>query len=756
MRGIDIQCDGGVGVCNGTGTTTKLSRSDGYGLYLGVSSGSCTANVLAPCWKNIVTSASLPVGDPTNTPGVACLNGNCSPWDARIAPSNTNVFYILFNGYVYTTSNRGANWIANASFARDTTGNSNAGGGIGEAGPKIAIDPGNANIAIVCTGANGCFQTTNGGTNWTLIANGIVNSSTLMIVAFDTTTTSGGSTPGIYICSTSHFCYHTTGGVTGAWTALNGTGAPTTFQHLIVDQTGIVWVVDNAGAGSGNFFKFTGGTWTMIFGSDCCKSVAVDPNNAAHIVVAGPSGDTIVTFNSWSSNSGQQTFTTTSTDVPWLAAASGTFLSNGNIVYDPAQSNVLYLSAGQGIWFQNPSTGTSAAYTSQTAGIENLTGIGIVSPPGGNPFLFGWDFQAFEVTNPNTYQTTANRGPKASVSPLCCYAAWNVDYASSSPSTLMAVSNPEGAASGNPDISGVTSNGGTSWTQFGTTPPNTASTNFGGAVAVGSASVGLWITAANGNSGTGQLFATVDGGTSWQLQSISGIATAGQIGWYDNYFLNRSNVCADRVASNTFYAFNYGGSSTAGIYKGVYTGSWAWTRAMTGTFDGNDNNNGALRCVPGNSGDMFWSSGNVTDTNFANYPHSLSFYECTDSVGTVTCGTVANVKEVWCFGFGAAKPGGSGYPSIYIVGWVTQNGGASYQYGVWRSTDHAVTWTNLGIPLNYLDQPVAISGHSDTFGLVYLTYHGSGNAYGQFNFLLKRDIDRGSNDNDPMWLEKAA
>jgi hypothetical protein len=38
----------------------------------------------------------------------------------------------------------------------------------------------------------------------------------------------------------------------------------------------------------------------------------------------------------------------------------------------------------------------------------------------------------------------------------------------------------------------------------------------------------------------------------------------------------------------------------------------------------------------------------------------------------------------------------------------------------------------------------------------YQLYDGFGAFHGIVNFLLKRDLDPASNDNDPMWLEKAA
>jgi len=48
-----------------------------------------------------------------------------------------------------------------------------------------------------------------------------------------------------------------------------------------------------------------------------------------------------------------------------------------------------------------------------------------------------------------------------------------------------------------------------------------------------------------------------------------------------------------------------------------------------------------------------------------------------------------------------------------------------------------------------------IEGDPFVYGQVYGS-SGRGVFTGMFNFLLKRDMDPASNDNDPMWLEKAA
>jgi hypothetical protein len=321
----------------------------------------------------------------------------------------------------------------------------------------------------------------------------------------------------------------------------------------------------------------------------------------------------------------------------------------------------------------------------------------------------------------------------------------SADWASATPADIICMCI---SYIGSGDFSSLSTNGGGTWAQIGAVPSGSGTSFDGGSVARSSANVMLWMQAPNGG-----LYATTNGGTSWSLLPISGVATSGTIGWSAsaNYF--RQTMCADRVSTDTYYAYNYGGSSTAGIYKGVYAaGSWTWTLAKSGIFDSSTLSffNAKLRCVPGNAGDMYFSSGYQTP---GPYPHTdLTFEECTDSAGTVTCNAVpGTIHEVWAFGFGKAKPGGSGYPAIYLAGWV--NG----VYGIWESDNHATTWTKLtDFPLGIIDTVSTIEGDANTYGTVYIGFQGTGYVMGTHNFLLNRDLDPASNDNSPAWLAQAA
>src|SRR5439155_25354597 len=90
----------------------------------------------------------------------------------------------------------------------------------------------------------------------------------------------------------------------------------------------------------------------------------------------------------------------------------------------------------------------------------------------------------------------------------------------------------------------------------------------------------------------------------------------------------------------------------------------------------------------------------------------------------VTWTTVANVAEVYDFGFGAPATAGT-YPAIYIAGWVNN------QYGIWRSDNQGTSWTQTGKwPLNSLDAVKSISGDMNQYGRIYVGFGGSGYSYG--------------------------
>lgn len=758
VTNINIACDQGLTSCNNSGTATRVSRNDTYGAHYFNPNVSC-GNTPLPggCWQQIVTANSMPTASVTAATSNA---GGTGSYEIVVAPSNTQHFYMLYgDGNLYTSLNRGVSWSLCAGWTQITA---SAGDGSRGMGNFMAVDPANENNLIVGTPAGGIFISSNGCSTMTHNAT-VPNSSAASggygnsLVAFDQSTISGGSTP--RACATSYsngiWCSSSGGGgITGTWTELNSTGMPTTFWHMIIDPNGIIYVCDNSStAGGGNLNEYTGGAWSKpgsgTIGTDC-ESVAVDPNNTNHVYVMSRNnpgtlyGTTTGPGGTWFGHTTSPS-TRTATDIPYLAFTNENFMTPSNIAFDPAGSNLLWFTEGVGIWQANaPTTGSvTINWTSFTAAIEELDMTQIISPPGGTIVAFAQDRPEFYLNSLTQYPSTHGlANPQANA----IIYGYSGDWAQSSPSTIVGMgTEPFGSFT---DESGISTNGGQTFTAFASIP-TTPSSNRGGCIAATTPSAILWAP-----TNVTTPFVTANGGTSWSQP-----ATLPSTGWTNQQQFN-GNCAADRVTANTFYLYNYSynGSFVNAVYSSSNAGS-TWTQVCTPCGPGgtaNFKNNGAdingafevqLQAMPSTAGNLFFTSGrNVSVSHPTSSP--TPFYHSTN--GGSTWAAIANFNDVWAFGFGAPKSGSS-FSTIYAWGWY------SGTLGTWRSTDNAATWTQLdnGYPLGIFAPIVTITGDNNNYGRVYECFQG-GCVRGQFNFLLERDIDPASNDNDPAWLEKVA
>jgi hypothetical protein len=373
----------------------------------------------------------------------------------------------------------------------------------------------------------------------------------------------------------------------------------------------------------------------------------------------------------------------------------------GGIQFNPLVPNQLIVSDGIGVWNTTVPTGnvawnTPITWNDQSAGIEQLVAWQIVAPPGGSPVLASMDRAFFQITDPTAYPSTY--GPVMGGTTATGY---SLDYASSTPSFLV------GIAEWSTDQSGYSSDGGKTWTQFQTKIPGAAVTSLGGTIAASTPTNIIWAEA-----GGHDPYYTLDGGQTWNPITLPGVSDWSN---FDNqYYTDTRTVTADRVLANTFYLY-YPGN---GVFEST-NGGVSWTQTYSGSISGRaalDSWNSSLQSVPGEAGNLFFTAGALGGTQ----PDGVGFYRSTDQGATWTA--VANVQEVYCFGYGAAAPGQS-YPAIYIVGYV--NG----VYGVWQSNNNAQSWTQIGTnPNNSIDSITTISGDPNVYGQVYVGFSGSGYA----------------------------
>ena len=717
LPNIDIQCDQGFRACNKAGTSTKVVRTDVYGAYwFNPESPKCGNENTTGCWQQIVTAESLPK---------AALNSNGvgGVYEIVISPSNTSHFYMMLEGVVYSSLNKGATWKALTGWRSIKTNANDKNRGMGN---LIAVDPANENIVLVGTPASGLYYTMDGGVTFKQVptippsltpANGGYGN---MLIAFDPTTTDGGSTLGIYVSSYGNGVFHTDAGPSGSWKQVPGT--PTTHWRMICDTSGNLFLIDDISVGGGFLHEYSRGSWRTlggnIIGPDAAAiAVQLADTNRISVMSASSPGDLYVTTTgpdgSWFKTTDH---TRIANDIPWLAWTKETWMTSGQIVYDPSGSNELYFSEGIGVWRANPpNKPTSITWTSQTAAIEELDMNMVISPPGADPIASAQDRPVFRFSNPLQYPKTHGCANPQSISIINGFA---IDWASSLPTTVVAMCTMVFGPF--VDQSGISTNGGETFVAFGSTPGNLP-TNRGGCIAAASPSHLVWVEANNAG-----VFVSSSGGDTWN--AAVGLPTSG---WPSTQ--QPITMCAaDRAEPNTFYLYNYNanGKFADAIFSSK-DGGGSWKRqclrCATVSNLGHSVNgffSVQLAAMPGAAGNLFFTPGhNVSIRHPAN--PMQGFYHSTNFGANWTA--IPQVNDVWAFGFGKAKTN-SNYATIYIWGWV--NG----VLGTWRSTDNATTWTQLdnGYPLGIVAALSSLTGDNNQYGVAYECFNGAGCVRGDF------------------------
>ena len=680
VSGIDVAPD-----------NTMVVRTDTYGAYLWNGSE----------WQQLVTSLSMPAEnvDRGNAEGV---------YEIRIAPGDTNIFYMEYLGQVYRSSDKGATWI-NTTFPHVVQDPNDINRMNGQ---KMAVDPANPDVVYAGTGQDGLFVTTNGGANWErveAVPPSTVDTSTgvhpgISGITFDPTSgTSDGKTNVIYAASYGNGVYRTEN-AGASWSLL--TGGPADVQYATISSTGAYYVI---GDHHTSIWRFMDGAWTNLTdpaNTNGLEAVAIDPFDPSHIVVQTPAGNLESSFDggeTWSGINWRSQLS--ATDIPWLANSGGElaqpFMSIGGLVFDQSVPGKLWASAGVGVWNtilpQDFTPFSPIVWNSQSAGIEQLGANDIVVPIGGHPVVASWDRSFFYVTDPDSYPSTYGVANQPGFA-----AGWSLDYASTDRNFVVGIANWWGT-----EESAYSTDGGQNWQVFPSFPPFATEGGIGGTIAASSPTNIVWAPADNFTP-----YYTKDGGATWAPVVLPDVSD-----WHDfhfAYYLDKTTVTADRVLPNTFYMY----------YNGVYKttdGGDTWTKVFNGEISLFSGFNSQLETVPGEAGHLFFTGGPWGLPEGWTHPAPEGFYHSKDGGATWTA--VPDVLEVIDFGFGApAHPGE--YPSIYIVGWVNNI------YGIWQSDDEASSWNMIGTwPNDSLDQIKTITGDPDIYGQVYVGFTGSGYAY---------------------------
>lgn len=692
---------------------TKVCRCDTYGGYL--------FNTSTGLWTNIVNPNTL-------SPGFA--NG---VYELVVAPSNSQYLYMLYNGFLYYSSNQGTTWTQSSTYPQLTLshGDSNRGDtNTHLSSYRIAVDPNTPTTVLIGSNSGNAYYSTDGGVTCTaLTAIGTSTSDGTVypgfLFAFDTSST-------IYAFVWGSGVYVTTTGITGTWTLTTGT--PTTGLKLRVDKFHQAWLIDNTSTdpGAGTLWKLTShsATWSSSFTSSAnVQSVALDPSASSsatqQVVVidsgGNPPGSGAAVF-SQSSNGGStwnlalSSASYQSNDVPWLA---GFGLFPASIEFDPIVNGLMWMPHGVGVAWSNTNSGTSVTMNHSwninsdglthvvdiSANIEQLVARDICAPfgPGAiGPIVSCEDQGDFTILYANlNYLSQVKYPTSGSLHPATC-----IDWAS----------NGQGyVAVAQYDISGVvenwgySTNYGSTWNTFAVQPNIVAGGSAGGCFACSQPTTGststTQIVALPGSGGAAVY--SHDNGGSWHActLSIGGALPVPNMGQFDvNHWL-----ASDRVNTNVFYLYH----PSNGLYKST-DGGVTWTAYSGAPTIGSGNQTVMLKCTIGVAGDM-WLSG----------PNN-NLYRLVDSTPTTLLGSVTatNFGAGGNLGIGAAKPGNT-YPSIFT----TNSAGTA----ILRSDDMGSTWNSIGFPPTF-DNPSNINADPNFWNVAYYCTGGGSTGSGFWAF----------------------
>lgn len=678
VTGIDIALDG-----------TKVCRCDTFGAYIW-----CDR---AAEWRPLLTAASMPSGEWGHE-----IVGDMGVYEIAIAPSDANRIYVVFNGCVFRSADKGVTF-AKTDFPRATLPPNDEFRSLGR---KMAVDPANPETVYVGTQDKGLLITHDGGASWTKHADVPVSTTGAgIIIAFDPSSgTVSGKTRSAYVSSSGHGVFRTTNcDVSFEHLA----GSPKTHRHLVCDASGTVWLTEMSS--KKNARRFSGRDWMSLSAGDDIHAIAVNPANARHVVAGSVGGRISQSFDGgivWRGAGWLGRLTgegrRLSTDIPWLGWTNERFMTNGDMTFDPSVPDKLYFAEGIGVWHCDPSdVFLGVQWISQSKGIEQLVSNHIVSPEGGGaPLYFCWDRPVFRIADPDVFSLTHGPGNDNAI-----VMGWAGDYSAKDSGFVAGLMNWWGH-----EESGFSLDGGSTWSRFATVPADVTAGKIGGCLAVSTADNLVWIPSNNSSP-----FYTRDRGATWTPSNVAPVTRGDETGWGWAHYLDRHIVAADRVKSGVFYAYNY----LSGVLRSENGGA-DWTIVHPGEIAAFSGFNAKMAAVPGKAGHLFFTAGWQAGSN----PSSTMFMRSTDSGGTWTA--IADALEVYSFGFGK-EAAGSDYPTIFIAGYIRR------KWGIWRSTDSAASWMKIGdFPVGSFDSIKTVAGDMNIFGRVYVGFTGSGAAYGEY------------------------
>lgn len=692
---------------------TRVARADVYGAYLWLAE--------KDRWVQLINRDSMP--DSLHVQD----GGNEGVFEIVVAPSNAERVYMAFKGNIYRSDDRGRRFLVISPLRGSETLSFDANSPSRHVGPVMAVSPTSPDLVFFGSPEDGLWRSDDAGRNWLRIAS----------IPYKNAPGNGVARPGMPIWIEQS---RDSSQADVIWVMVQGLGMFTSIDHgrnftvlsrddmqprairrgSFTKQSSFLGV-DDVGK---TVWRFSNGAWKDLVASGSLKpltyaAIAVNPANS-DIYLFDEGGQAFRSSDdglSWTSLSHSSAAGTN--DPSWLRVSNQSYFATGQVNFDPTITHRLWVAAGTGVYYADLMPGTrEIRWISQTRGIEELVANDVIQPVGRPPLFAAWDFGIHVKPDLNIFSNTY--GPKERV----LIAAQQLDSSPSDPDFIVTNASDTRtdccSEDGDAVLAGFSQDAGISWSKFSELPqpPGTSKDDpwrmsFGTiAVSANDSRNIIWQPTNNRSP-----FYTMDQGISWSRVKFEGERLP-NTGSHALYSYARKTLAADRVLPGVFYLVHSGDGynvSLEGLWR-TDNGGADWRKVYEGEIAPSSQHSAKLRAVPGYEGHLFFTSGVSQESDMA-------LRRSTD--GGVSWQVLQALQRVDDIAFGKAATGGT-YPTIFISG---QIGG---KYGIWRSTDNALSWSRLAeFPIGTLDQVTVVGADPNVFGRVYVGYKGSGWRYGE-------------------------
>lgn len=623
-------------------------------------------------------------------------------------------------------------------------------------GERIRVDPQNSKVVYYGTGfgsysttGSGLYRSVDAGVTWTQVnpTGAFSTTDNIINIVIDksaglTTTTPLGTTVGkvsklvwargghnVNGNFSSDRYQSKDGGVT--WTnASKGTGLAGKVGQIFVNPSGTLYVLQN---NSNQLWTLSGTTWTSYNVGTGLVNLTFDPKNPNRIFGIAGDASTLRSLDGGKTwvNFGRLKYANTLAwlpQVPGDAQAYG-YRSTGGIYIDPA--GTLWVCQGnEGMLHYTPSaTNTETAnnppkWVIDSKGIEELVAQSILVPKGGADKIYTAveDATGMVVPNPDTYSAT-----QIPLQTNLISQGTQVAFVPGDPNTV-AVSTSNVYNNG-ANESGITYDGGKTWTKFGT---NIKYTNQWGTFDMQSGSIaiskrGTWKAGADHMVHLPVYSFTPlyskDSGKTWKKTlsfplASDGLSLDGSKGYQGFWIfaLKQQLLQADPFVADKFYLKFV--NAPAGLYVST-DGGVTWSGLSNNGLPGYTHH-GQLAVNYNVQNDLWFVDGWEGATD-----HGV--FHSKDGGKTFTKISGISNAITLAIGAGSGVKGDAPY-SIYFYGKFANDP----KWGVFQSTNGGTSWNRVSFfPAGIYDQPTSMAASYDTFGKVYVGFSGNSYVYGK-------------------------